>query len=104
TEVEQPALVGVRRLRVGPVEGEADAGQRARAIGMQFVEGAGLDQRLDDALVDALAIHARAEVEQAAERAAFLARRHDGLDRALPRALDRTEPIAHALGLDRLEA
>ena len=67
-EVEQAALVGVRRLRVGPVEGEADAGQQLDALGMQRVEGAGLDQRLDDALVDAAAVDAGAEVEQAGER------------------------------------
>ena len=65
-EVEQAALVGVRRLRVGPVEGEADAGQQRRALGMQRIERAGLDQRLDHAPVDAAAVDPGAEVEQAA--------------------------------------
>ena len=75
-----------------------------RAVRLQRIEGAGLDQRLDRALVDALAVDARAEVEQAAERAALFARRDDGLDRALAGALDGAQPVAHALVVDRLEA
>src|SRR5207253_2144743 len=67
--VEQAALIGVRRLRLGPVEREARAGEQRRARRIDAVERAGLDQRLDDAAVDAAAIDARAEVEQAGERA-----------------------------------
>src|SRR5205085_541429 len=85
TEVEEAALVGVRRLRVGPVEGEADAREQHRALGMERVEGARLDQRLDDAAVDAAAVDPRAEVEEAGERAAARARGDDRLDRALAR-------------------
>ena len=103
-EVEEAALIGVRRLRIGPVEGEADAGKQAGARSVQGIEGTGFDQRLDDATVDAAAIDASAEVEQAGERATRLARRNDRLDRPLPSALDGAEPVAHRARRDRLEA
>ena len=102
--VEQAALVGVRGLRLGPVEGDADARQQRRAAGVDAVEGAGLDQRLDDAAVDPAAIDAGAEIEQARERPARFARGDDRLDRALPRALDRAEAVANARRRHRLEA
>jgi hypothetical protein len=73
--VEQAALVGVRGLRLGPVERQAGAREQRRARRVDAVERAGLDQRLDDAAVDAAAVDARAEVEQARERTALLARR-----------------------------
>ena len=111
-EVEQAALVGMRGLVVGVLEGQADAGQQLRASvqseRMQPVEGAGLDQRLDHALVQALPVDAVREVEDRAERTALGARAQDGLDRALAGALDRPqavadEPVAR-LARRRLEA
>ena len=46
---------------------------------------------------------ARAEVEQTLERAALVPSFDDGLDRALPGALDRAQAVAHALDAYRLE-
>ena len=60
------------------------AAQRVHVDGfVHEVEGARLDERLHRALVDARAVDARAEVEQALERAALLARAHNRLDRLL---------------------
>src|SRR4051812_12620784 len=101
-EVEKAALVGVRGLRVGPVEGAADAREDAGPIRMKRVESAGLHQRFDDAAVDALPIDARTEIEEAAERtggcsAVAVARREDRLDRTLSGALAGTEAEAQRL-------
>jgi len=81
--VEQTTLRGVVDLVVGEVETQRDAGQQAGTIRMQRVERTALDQRLDRTLVDPLAVDAGAEVEEAVERAAGLARLDDGLHRAL---------------------
>ncbi len=65
--VEQAALIGVGGLRLGPVERQAGAGEKRGARAVDAVERTRLDQRLDDAAVDAAAIDAGAEVEQAGE-------------------------------------
>jgi len=53
-------LVSVRRLRVGPVEGQADAGEQPERS-PRSVEGARLDEGLDDAAVDAATVDAGAK-------------------------------------------
>ena len=61
---------------------------------MDAVEGARLDQRLDRRAVDGLERHAAAEVPEAAEAAAFLARLEDRPHRLLADALDRRQAEA----------
>ncbi len=103
-EVEQARLLRMRGLGIGPFERQAHAGQRAGAVGMQQIEAASLDQRVDHALVHARAVDPLGEVEQAGERprrvallGAPLAGRDDGLHRALPGALDGAQPVVDQL-------
>ncbi len=92
---EQRGLVGAARGLLGRFHGGRHRGQHGGAIGFDGVERAGLDQGLDGATVDRVLADAAAEVEQVLERTAFLARAQDVLDRALPRALDRPQAVAH---------
>ena len=103
-KVEQAALVGIGRQRVGVLEGQRCGRQQAGAMRLQRIESPGLDQGFDHALVDQLAVHARTEIEEALERAIGLALAHDGLDRPLPRALDGAQRVADRLVVDRDEA
>ena len=69
---------------------------------MDAVEGARLDQRLDRRAVDRLERHPPAEVPQAAEPTALLARLEDGPHRLLSDALDRRQPEPDVPGAARL--
>ena len=111
--VKEAHLQHIGLLGCGPVHGQAHAGQQRRsaavAIGVQAVEGTGLDQGFNGAFVDGLAIDPGAKIEQAVEgtatftRAAF-AGRDDGLDGTLPGAFDGTQAVTHGLVVDGLEA
>ena len=104
TQVEQPALVGIRLGRVGEVESAVHRGDQRGSVELQRVERAGLDQGFQTTLVQPGAVHPHTEVEQAGKGAALLARRHDGLDGLLPGSLDRTESVADHLSRHRFEA
>src|SRR5690606_135307 len=83
-----------------------DGLEGARAVDallrVDLVEGAALHERLDDVLVHAPEIHARAEVEEIGEGlvpdlarlADGVAHLEDGLERGLTHTLERTEPEA----------
>ena len=111
--VEQAALVGIRQLGVRVLERMVDRGHQRRAVQVDAVEGPGLDQSLQRALVQLAAVHARTEVAQALEgsldmpvrtHALTFARGDDGFDRLLARALDRAQAIANDLVRDGLKA
>ena len=83
------------RLRSSAISIDANA-LRARdaARGERGVERAALDERFEHALVDALGVDARREVEEVGERPAFLARLEQRLERRLAEAAHRAEPEA----------
>ena len=64
------------------------AGEHARAVGIERVEGAGGGEAFDDALVDGARIDPRGEIRQRGEQP-FLARLDDQLDRLRADALQR---------------
>src|SRR5205814_4707654 len=86
------ALAG-RERRVQPGE--------LREAGSERVARAGLDERLQHALVVPLEVDAAAEVLERPERTAGLARGDDVLDRALADVLDRAEAEADLLAADQ---
>ena len=71
-------------------------------VGMtQLAQRADPDERLEHPLVREPEVDPRAEIRQRLERAARFARGDDRLDRALPDILDRDQPEADGLALDR---
>ncbi len=85
------------------IERGADRREQACAPCVDRVEGAGTDQRLDGAAIDAALVDASAEIEQVGERA-LGSRGDDRLDRGPAGALDPAEAVADVLAIDRLEA
>ena len=70
-------------------------GQQLGAVEVQVVKRTGFDEGFDRAFVQTAAVHTAAEVEQASERAALLARRHDGINRLLTRTFDGAQTVAN---------
>ena len=75
-----------------------DAGEDARAVALEFVEGAGGGEAFQHALVDRARIDARGEVGEIGERPLF-ARFDDGFHRLLADAFERGERIDDGLAL-----
>ena len=63
--IEQAALVLIGQCSSCEVEGAVDRCTERSAVALQRNEGAGLDECVDGALVDAGAVDAQAEIEQA---------------------------------------
>jgi len=97
-EIEQRHLPGeaVLRLALAGREGGVQAGELGEARA-ERVAGAGLDERLEHALVVALQVDPAAEVLERTERAVGVAGGDDVLDRALADVLDRAEAEADRL-------
>jgi hypothetical protein len=86
---------------LGRLKGDAHRGHQAGTALVDGIEGAGPDQRLDDAAVGDALVDAPAEIEQVREIAAFLAGARDGADGRLAGALDGAQPVADGLRIDR---
>ena len=101
---EQGHLLRVALALLGRGDRDADPGQLPCAVFVEPVERTGACQRLDHPSVDQPLVDARTEVEHVAERAGLRARGRDRIDRRLTGALDRAQPEADGLPVDRHEA
>ena len=86
----------------GVAQQQLDGGEALRPVGVERVEGAGLDQALELAAVEALGVEPPGEIEQILERAVGLALRHQLPHRLRAHALDRGQRIADRRALRRL--
>ena len=102
-EAEEAGLaeLGVLLRFLGALHGFVDGGKE-RAAGAQRVEGAGLDERLDDARIHHAQVDLLAEFPEALEAAAdFIAGLDDGFDGVAADVLDRGQAEADGIAVRR---
>src|SRR5690554_2314185 len=99
---KQRDLIGAALGLLGRFNGVAHRSKQGGPVLFDLIEGSGTNKRFDAATIDTVPVDPAAEVKQAGVRPAFLTGTDDLLYRALARALDGPQTVAH--GARRLAA
>src|SRR5258706_11443081 len=101
---EEARLLREVRGSLRELDRGAERGCEARAIGLDRIEGARLDECFHRAPVHDAPVDAPAEIGEVPEWPLCSARRHDVGDRARSGSLDGSQPIEDATRVDGLES